>query len=256
MEKNKIRIGSRFERWVVTSEGVRNKGKSNWYYDVVCDCGNTANVRKDSLLNGQSKSCGCLASEKARERIVTHGMTGKPGWQQYYDMIRRCTDPKRKDFHHYGGRGISIDPRWLEDWDKGQGFLNFLEDMGEKPEGRTEIERFDKNGNYCKENCYWEDRKAQNNNKRSNRYLSYKGYNLTISQWAHLLNVKSQILNDRINKLKWTIEDTLEKPPIKSRKNGHNFESYRGIDFALEFLSSGEGLTDNFSLSILKRVKM
>ena len=45
-------------------------------------------------------------------------------------MRDRCLNPAYKDYRNYGGRGITIDPRWDD-------FLVFLQDMGPRPEGTT-----------------------------------------------------------------------------------------------------------------------
>ena len=39
----------------------------------------------------------------------------------YYGMIRRCHDPRRKDYHKYGARGITVCDEWTD------GFANFEE---------------------------------------------------------------------------------------------------------------------------------
>ena len=60
---------------------------------------------------------------------------------------------------HYGGRGISYDPRW-------ESFEVFWEDMSEGYSEHLELDRIDPNGNYCKENCRWVGRSLQSYNKR------------------------------------------------------------------------------------------
>lgn len=65
--------GQRFGRLTAVKYVGSNKG---WgaIWECVCDCGNTVNVKKGSLMTGGTKSCGCLN----RERLLTpkYDLTG------------------------------------------------------------------------------------------------------------------------------------------------------------------------------------
>lgn len=75
-------------------------------------------------------------------------------------MLSRCYTETNDRYADYGGRGITVCDRWRED------FYNFLEDMGERPEGMT-LDRIEVNGNYEKDNCRWASVYTQNLNKRN-----------------------------------------------------------------------------------------
>ena len=81
-------------------------------------------------------------------------------------MRRRCKNPNTKEYKYYGGRGIKICPEWDDFW-------QFVEDMGDRPEGHT-LDRINNDKGYSKENCRWATLIEQQNNKRLTK--DAKGY--------------------------------------------------------------------------------
>jgi hypothetical protein len=90
-------------------------------------------------------------------------ITGQsPTYRSWYAMKTRCTNPNNPDWKWYGARGIKVCDRWLD-------FVNFLDDMGERPEGKT-LDRYpNKDGDYEPNNCRWasNDEQIKNRNKRT-----------------------------------------------------------------------------------------
>lgn len=201
----KVESGETFGRWLVVSETCKRR-----YYRCRCSCGNEKDIRVDSLLNGDSTSCGCFAAEKASERSSTHGLSRHKLYQTWYDMMRRCTRKSRKDYKYYGGRGIKLCERWSGDAAKG--FKNFLEDMENSYKEGLELDRVDVNGDYCKDNCRWVDRRIQVINRRptgsnfDTRFITYKGKTLCLSQWSEEVGISYRVLIDRLGKLGWSVE--------------------------------------------------
>jgi hypothetical protein len=74
-------------------------------------------------------------------------------------MIQRCTNPNRKGYKWYGGRGITVCERWAQSFD------NFLADMGEAPDDQS-IDRIDNDGDYEPGNCRWAIRAVQSAGQR------------------------------------------------------------------------------------------
>ncbi|MDP2159282.1 MAG: hypothetical protein Q8K02_02270 [Flavobacterium sp.] len=176
--------GQKFGRWTT----IKTAGENHWFCE--CRCGTQRNVLKYTLLNGSSKSCGCLQRENVSKKATKHGLAKTPLYKVWGAMKQRCYNPKDKGFINYGGRGITICKRW-------DNFVNFYKDMGSRPKGMM-LERIKNDGNYEPNNCKWATRKEQNRNSRHNRMIIYQGQQKCLNEWAYILGVKYQTLTYRL----------------------------------------------------------
>lgn len=206
MAKRIDRIGQRYGRWLVLSyAGPQAKsGTAMWH--CRCDCGTERAVIGRYLGSGVSMSCGCAI----RERHTTHGYSNTPTFTTWQGMLNRCNAKTNTNFDKYGGRGITVCSRWLK-------FENFLEDMGERPDGHS-LDRIDVNGNYEPGNCRWATQHTQSNNRRDNVIIEFRGEQRTIADWSRHLGINPITLGHRLNTYGWSVERALTTPVQKKRK--------------------------------------
>lgn len=127
----------------------------------ICHCGNKFLAVKKQLRNGRTHHCGC-----DKKVSVFGDLSKSPLLDVWKSMLDRCFNKNNPSYEDYGGRGITVCEQWR--FDKVEGFRNFIEDMGERPEGLT-LDRIDFNGNYEPSNCRWADRAIQSFNRRKQK---------------------------------------------------------------------------------------
>lgn len=108
-------------------------------------------------------------------------------------MLRRCESRGATGYAEYGGKGITVCGRWHE-------FVNFLEDMGERP-ANTTLDRFPNfAGNYEPGNCRWATPKEQANNRATNRVFMFGGEQKTLKQISDEYSIGEMTLSGRLAK--------------------------------------------------------
>jgi hypothetical protein len=156
-------------------------------YWCLCKCGNELVIWRSLLANNVQLDCGFCRRLKAYttplgnkaqalRKTSKHGHTrnivwgGKyigrrasGEWNSWSTMIARCHSKKHHAYENYGGRGIRVCARWREP--RGQGFLNFITDLGPRPWAKT-LDRINPQGHYEPTNCRWADAKTQTHNQR------------------------------------------------------------------------------------------
>lgn len=191
----KNELGNKYGRYTVLSRDGTTK-KVKWVCQ--CECGSIRSIRGADLRLGKAKSCGCLKRDLAK----THGMSGHPICNSYYEARDRCTNKNNKDWMSYGGRGIEFKLGTIYDFIQAMEFTWFK---------TASIGRKDNNGHYEYNNIRWETDIQQARNTKRNRWIEYAGVKLVITDWAKELGVTVSCLKYRLSK--WSIEKTLTTPP-------------------------------------------
>jgi hypothetical protein len=126
---------------------VHNSNGTAASWKCLCTCGAELVLVNNIIVSGLKKSCGCKRKGENSEHYRS------PTYKSWSMMKDRCNNTNCPAYEYYGGKGVTYNTRW-------DNFLNFLKDMGERPED-TSLDRIDPSGNYWKGNCRWATREQQ-----------------------------------------------------------------------------------------------
>lgn len=134
------------DRW------LNNNGFMNFVEDLGIEDGlNFRLVRVNKSLDYSKCNVECILSNAFD--ISKHYL-----YQTYNSMVNRCYRENTDSASYYKHKGIQVCDRWLEVG--GVGFLNFIEDMGDRPLGYT-LDRVNNDEGYSPNNCKWSSKTQQ-----------------------------------------------------------------------------------------------
>jgi hypothetical protein len=176
--------------------------------------------------------------------MPTKKQTYKSEYTALKDAIIRCTRKCHPQFDDYGGRGIVVDPSFL---DPMSGFDAFLATIGPKPHPSLTLDRVDNDSGYVVGNLAWTSRTAQTRNQRVRGPIKDLGWGIgsirvctstgqvrtvrsplvaahgrcqTLVEWSKELGVASKTLSQRLGR-GWTPEQALVPMIFKPIKTGY-----------------------------------
>jgi len=166
--------GKRFGKTTALSPTNKRKGgKVVWL--CKCDCGKLHESIGSDLTNGSTKSCGCFKSDFCKLGKIKHGKTGTKIFNIWQKMRFRCSEKaKGRDKQNYYDKGIRVCQRWQGE----NGFVNFLKDVGDRPNDLYSLDRIDNKKGYSPENVRWATAKEQANNRSLKRIENFSNKEL------------------------------------------------------------------------------
>lgn len=143
---------------------------------------------------------------KSKNGRFRHPLYKTPTYASWKAMKQRCFREADPYFPNYGGRGISVHPKWMT-------FDGFVADMGERPEGTT-LDRIDLNGNYEPGNCRWATITQQNRNRSDTHWVELNGERKSLAEWCELRGLSPKMVLLRVKRFGWSYSEALNTPNL------------------------------------------
>lgn len=180
---------------------------SRW--ECKCDCGGEVTTLGQSLLCGDTKSCGCQSAKWATEIHTKHNESHTELYQRWKGIKSRCASKRPEVARVYLNRGITV----CEEWTGTDGYEHFRDwalSHGYSPS--LTIDRIDNEKGYSPENCRWITPKEQHYNLRTNVWYEYQGKRYLLSQLAYEFGIPESVLRYRLRKKCWDVATAIETP--------------------------------------------
>lgn len=212
------------ELTVIQKHGKDIKGNVLWICE--CSCKRRIIVRSRDLNSQNTKSCGCLKG-------INHGLSRTRIYKIYNGMKCRCYKCYSTEFNNYHSKGIKVCDEWLGK----NGFINFYNwAITNGYNDNLTIDRIDNNGNYEPTNCRWITIQEQQNNKSTNRLITYNQETHNISQWVNITGIPRATIVKRLNN-GWKPELALTK---EVNKKFRNKKLSKNMDSKIKSIINGE----------------
>jgi hypothetical protein len=179
------------------------------YWVCMCDgCSSFTRARTNQLDTLDAISCsnpacrkkaedGWVKRQKTRYLCLEDAVRRTDTRNTFYPMRRRCNDLTDA---RYGGRGIQFCDRW--NLPAGEGYRNFVADMGLRPHRGLTLDRVDNDGDYTPRNCRWADIRTQSRNKWTSSRFLVCGQIMNQCDLAVILGTSDKALSRRIERFR------------------------------------------------------
>lgn len=146
-----------------------------WHPVCRCSCGWEGSVDRQNLIRGRSTRCNFCAKIKSNQKrywkykhACDDDATRTRLLNRLSACITRCHNPNSKQFHHYGGRGITVYGGWRADR---ASFLQYALTLPGHDKPELEMDRIDVDGGYEPGNIRFVTRSTNMQNRRDIRTM-------------------------------------------------------------------------------------
>jgi len=144
-------------------------------------------------------------------------------YRRWWSMNTRCNYSSDREYHNYGGRGITVCSEWHQSNPEGwHNFKSWMISQGYDetlPTGEQTIDRIDVNEGYSPNNCRLISNLQQQSNTRRNVYLTFKGERHHISEWSRITGISKSGIRSRI--ARGMSDEEVLSTPVKRKKLQH-----------------------------------
>lgn len=179
-------IGIRFGSLRVADQKIKRTGKKKEIQiRCLCDCGIYLWVFRQNLISGKSTQCkGCASRQQHKNRghaIISSAAVSRVQ-KRCNAMKQRCENLNDPSFKNYGGRGIKFQFQSVA-----EAIAYVLKELPHPTYLKLDIDRKNNDGHYSPGNLRLVTRTENHNNKRTNRFLAYKGTKIPRKYVYHVL---------------------------------------------------------------------
>lgn len=144
----------------------------------------------------------------------------------YHGVKKRCYNPNEPSYKNYGARGIKMCEEWLRSFDS---FVDWALSNGYK--NPLSLERIDVDGDYSPDNCKWITMLEQSRNKRTTRWVTYKGVTKCLADWCDELDLPYDATHNRLDN-GWDVDRAFNEHLFDQSQSIRQLCKERGLKYS------------------------
>jgi len=192
----------------VTVLGFSHKKGKMRYWLCRCECGTERPFPERGLVEGKTKSCGCIRKELPLMKASKHGGTGSLLYNVWHALKDVCLNENSGAYHRYGARGITICDEWRYDFAV---FRDWAYEHGYSVYPPVVLRRLDTSGDFEPDNCMWL-------RVKKSKKIAYRGVEHTVAEWARIFGVDKGTLRHRLRNCDHDLAAACKDPIGRDKK--------------------------------------